>query len=122
MGRFETGHFSSPNAAPQALSPCSFLSTTPNLFIPPRLTPKNTRPWDRKRQQSLPCSKKETKAVRKEAQRRRIGIQSAKTHLSQESKPTQSDPDTESVKTRKAVAPKRVVRTFEIDDMQEDDS
>ncbi len=67
-------------------------------------------------------AKKETKAVRKEAQRKRIGIQSAKAHLSQESKPTESEAETESAKAKKAIAPKRVVRTFEIDDMQEDDS
>jgi putative transposase len=67
-------------------------------------------------------AKKETKAVRKEAQRKRIGIQSAKAHLSQESKPTDSESDAGTAKANKAVAPKRVVKTFEIDDMQEDDS
>lgn len=66
-------------------------------------------------------AKKETKAVRKEAQRKRIGIQSAKVHLSQEPKSAESEAETESAKIIKAVAPKRVVRTFEIDDMQGDE-
>ncbi len=69
-------------------------------------------------QEVVDNAKKETKLVRKDAQRKRMGIHSAKAHLPSSPKPEKLDNRVES----KSPAPRRPIRTFEIDDMQGDDS
>lgn len=69
-------------------------------------------------QEVVDNAKKETKLVRKDAQRKRMGIQSAKAHLPSSPKPKNPDNSMES----ESPAPRRPVRTFEIDDMQSDGS
>lgn len=63
-------------------------------------------------------AKKTTKAMRKNAQRKRMGVENAKNHLSAEKPPTNKAPTTKNVAAR----PKRVIKTYEIDDMQGNES
>ena len=68
-------------------------------------------------QEVVDNAKKETKSVRKDAQRKRAGIKSAKVHLSSVDKTK----EIERPVSKGQANLKRTIRTFEIDDMQEDD-